>query len=89
MKKNVGKYDRALRLVLSVGVFVLAYIHVLPGSWNISTWCLAAILLLTAAAGRCPIYKACGVDTRSTGASGASGTPGTSSAAGPVNPKIS
>lgn len=86
MKKNVGKYDRALRLVLSVVVFVLAYIHVLPGSWNIITWCVAGILLVTAAFGRCPLYGACGIDTRPSGVSGASGPSG---ATGSANPKVS
>lgn len=86
MKKNVGKYDRALRLVLAVVVFILAYIHVLQGSWNIITWCVAGILLLTAAFGLCPLYSACGVDTRGSHASGASGDTG---AAGSANPKAS
>jgi len=83
MKENVGKYDRALRLVLAVVVFILAYIHVLPGSWNIITWCVAGILLLTAAFGRCLLYRACGVDTRGSHAPGVPGNPGS------ANPKAS
>lgn len=67
MKRNVGRYDRALRLILSVFIFVLAYLHVLPGSWNIITWCIAGILLLTALFGRCPLYGVCGINTRSHG----------------------
>jgi Inner membrane protein YgaP-like, transmembrane domain len=70
MKKNVGLSDRAVRLVLSVGVFVLAYIHVLPGNWNIVTWGVAFIFLLTGVFGRCPLYSACGIDTRGQGTSG-------------------
>lgn len=86
MKKNVGKYDRALRLMLAVVVFVLAYIQVLPGSWNIITWCVAGILLVTAAFGHCPLYGVCNIDTRKFHASGASGT---SKPAGPANPNLS
>jgi hypothetical protein len=94
MKKNVGKYDRALRLVFAVFVFVLAYIDVIPGGWNIITWCVGGILLFTAASGRCPLYSACGVDTRSHHASGTGGPTGTSGkpgtpAGGPASPKVS
>lgn len=89
MKKNVGKYDRALRLVLAVVVFILAYVHVLPGSWNIITWCVGVILLVTAAFGRCPLYSACGVDTRVSHSPSAAGAPGTGGTKGPANPKVS
>ena len=89
MKKNVGLYDRALRLVFAVGVIVLAYIHVLPGSWNILTWCVGGILLLTAAFGRCPLYSVCGIDTRVPRASGASPKPGASGPAGSTHPNVS
>ena len=64
MKKNVGLYDRALRLILSVGLFVLASIHVVPGYWNIIVWCLGGIFLLTGLFGICPLYGACGIDSR-------------------------
>ena len=64
MKKNIGPYDRALRLVISVGLFVIAALHMVPGYWNIVTWCLAAILLLTALLGTCMLYKVFGIDTR-------------------------
>lgn len=89
MKKNVGISDRALRLVLSVGVFVLAYIHMLPGSWNIITWCVGGILLLTAAFGLCPLYSVFGVNTRKSGTADASRGRGASGTAGTAKPKIS
>jgi hypothetical protein len=89
MKKNVGKYDRALRLVLAVVVFVLAYVHVLPGSWNIITWCVAGILLVTAAFGRCPLYGICSIDTHGANKSSTSGASGPSGANSPAHPKVS
>jgi hypothetical protein len=89
MKKNVGLFDRVLRLVLSVGVFALAYIHVLPDGWNIITWCVGGMLLLTAAIGRCPLYGVCGIGTRSPGGSDSSQTPGAPGPGGTANPKVS
>jgi DUF2892 family protein len=64
MKKNVGLSDRAVRLVIAVGLIVLAAVHIVPGYWNIITWVMAGILLLTGLFGICPLYGACGVDTR-------------------------
>ncbi|HVS95619.1 MAG TPA: DUF2892 domain-containing protein [Puia sp.] len=64
MKRNVGYYDRGLRLVLSIGLIVIAAVHVVPGYWNLITWCVAGILLLTGVFGICPLYGACGIDTR-------------------------
>ena len=64
MKRNVGFYDRVVRLVLSIGLFIVADSHVVPGDWNIITWCVAGILLLTSVAGVCPLYSAFGADTR-------------------------
>ena len=69
MKKNIGLYDRAFRLVISVGLFILADRHVIPGYWNIITWCIAGIVLLTGLLGICPLYRACDIDTRNRGKS--------------------
>jgi len=64
MKKNVGFFDRVIRLVIAAGLFALAAIHVVPGYWNIITWCAAGIVLVTAVLGICPLYGACGFDSR-------------------------
>ena len=64
MKKNVGLYDRLLRVIISVGLLILASVHVVPGYWNVITWLVAAILLLTAVFAICPLYGACGINTR-------------------------
>lgn len=64
MKKNVGLYDRVLRVIIAVGFFALGYVHTFPPGWNIFTWCLAVIVLLTAVFGICPLYGACGINTR-------------------------
>ncbi|HEX6819126.1 MAG TPA: DUF2892 domain-containing protein [Ktedonobacterales bacterium] len=53
--QNEGALDRVIRLVLGIGVGVAVF-TALTGVWQIVAAIVAAILLLTAAIGFCPIY---------------------------------
>ena len=52
MKKNVGKNDRTIRLVVAL-VLVLVYFFALPNIWLLV---VAAVLGVTAALNFCPLY---------------------------------
>jgi hypothetical protein len=65
MKKNIGSFDRNIRLLVAIVLLIIALIGVVPGNWNIITWSLGGIFLLTSLTGRCPLYSACGIDTQS------------------------
>lgn len=58
MKRNVGQIDRALRIMLGLGLLVLAY----RGQFTPWTW-LGVVPLLTGLVGWCPPYAMLGVNT--------------------------
>jgi hypothetical protein len=63
MKPNIGRYDRSIRLLLTI---IIAMI----GLYNKSWWALLAIVpLLTAVLSFCPLYALLGVNTCNTDSS--------------------
>ncbi len=58
MKKNVGKIDKTLRLILGV---VLIIVGVLTGNWIIGL--VGIVPIATALVGWCPLYCPLGVST--------------------------
>jgi hypothetical protein len=63
MARNVGPEDRVVRIVVGLGLAVLAYLQVLPPIASIVLCVLAAYLVLTGLFARCPMYKVLDVDT--------------------------
>ena len=63
MDRNVGPEDRVVRIVVGVGLAVLAYLEVMPDIATIITWVVAAYLIITGLLTRCLIYKMIDVDT--------------------------
>ena len=63
MARNVGPEDRVVRIVVGLGLAVLAYLQVLPPIASIVLYVLAAYLVLTGLFARCPMYKVLDVDT--------------------------
>ncbi|MEI7645095.1 MAG: DUF2892 domain-containing protein [Chloroflexales bacterium] len=59
---NVGLIDRAIRLLLSVFLFMLAF-GLLSGIGQIIAGVLGAVMLLTATVGVCPLYAIVGFAT--------------------------
>ena len=63
MAKNIGPEDRVVRIVVGIGLAILAYMQVLPGVPTIIMWVAAAYLILTGLLARCVVYKMVDVDT--------------------------
>jgi hypothetical protein len=63
MARNVGPEDRVVRIVLGIGLAVLAYLGVLPGVATIIMIVLAVYLILSGLLARCIFYKMVDVDT--------------------------
>ena len=61
--QNEGALDRGIRLVLGIVVGVAVF-TVLSGAWQIIAGIVAAILLVTAAVGFCPLYALLHLNTR-------------------------
>ncbi|MEI8307028.1 MAG: DUF2892 domain-containing protein [Chloroflexales bacterium] len=62
---NVGMIDRAIRLLLGVFLFMLAF-GILGGIGQIIAGVLGTIMLLTGVAGVCPLYWAFDISTNGT-----------------------
>jgi Protein of unknown function (DUF2892) len=74
--KNVGGIDRALRLVLGVGLLGFGLVQLAGGGGH--GWALTivgALVLATGALGFCPPYVLLGISTARPGSSAARGAP--------------
>jgi hypothetical protein len=64
MKKNMGVIDKVVRILIAVVVVVLYFMHVISGTLAIVLLILAAVFVLTAILGLCPLYLPFGITTR-------------------------
>jgi hypothetical protein len=60
---NESILDRGIRLVLGLALVVVLF-TLLTGIWQIIAAVVAAILVLTAIVGFCPLYTLFGINTR-------------------------
>jgi len=63
MKKNMGSYDKLIRLVVAIVLIVLYYKEVLTGTLGIIALVLALVLTVTSLIGFCPLYTLFGINT--------------------------
>ncbi len=64
MKKNIGKLDRAIRLIVAAVIVVLYFAGVLSGTLAVVLFILAAVFILTGSLEICPLYLPFGISTR-------------------------
>jgi hypothetical protein len=65
MSFNVGGIDRAVRIVIGLGLIALAFFHVFMGTLAIVAYVVGAIALVTGAFRFCPAWALFGINTRS------------------------
>lgn len=63
VEKNVGGADKAIRIVVGVVMLALAMFADMSNTWRVVAWIVAAIAILTAVVGYCPLNKALGINT--------------------------
>ena len=63
MKRNVGSTDKIVRAVIAVVALVVAGFAGFSSGWGIVLVIVAAIMVVTASSGYCPIYSATGIST--------------------------
>lgn len=63
MKKNMGKMDRIVRLLLAGLVVVLYFTNVISGVLAIVLFAVAAVFVLTSFISSCPLYLPFGIST--------------------------
>ena len=67
MKKNMGRLDRTIRLVLALAFILLVIFGAAKGTAAIVLIALAAILVITTLLGFCPLYVPIGASTKEKG----------------------
>ena len=63
MKKNLGTIDRVVRILIAVIFAVLVFTGVIGGAAAFILGILAAVFVITAALGFCPLYLPFGINT--------------------------
>jgi hypothetical protein len=63
MNANVGNADKLIRVVLAVAAAVVAFVTGASSVLGIVLLVVAAVLLVTAAVGFCPLYRVLGMNT--------------------------
>jgi hypothetical protein len=63
MKKNVGSIDKVVRFIIAAIAIWAAYTHQVASPWDYVLYAVAAIMVLTALVGTCPIWLATGMNT--------------------------
>lgn len=63
MKKNMGKADRIIRLIVAAIVVALYFMNIVTGPLGIILMVLAGIFVLTSLVSFCPLYVLFGVKT--------------------------
>jgi hypothetical protein len=63
MARNIGPEDRVVRILLGLGLAVLAYLGVLPPVPSIIAAVIGAYLLISGLLARCIFYRLIDVDT--------------------------
>jgi hypothetical protein len=59
----VGGGDKVFRIVLGLVLITLPFLMEIPDTWKIIMWVVAAIALITAFVGFCPLNKLIGLNT--------------------------
>lgn len=63
MKNNVGNNDKIVRLVIALLLGGLYFAEIVSGTLGIALLVIAAIMIITALSGFCPLYTLFGVNT--------------------------
>jgi hypothetical protein len=63
MKKNMGKADKAIRVIVALGLAALYYTGTITGTTGVILLIVAAVFLLTSLVSFCPLYLPLGINT--------------------------
>jgi hypothetical protein len=64
MKKNMGKTDKAIRILIAVVIVALYFTNVISGITGIILLILAGVFVFTSLIGTCPLYLPFGLSTK-------------------------
>ncbi len=64
MKSNMSNFDRAVRAIVAIVIFVLMATNVLTGTLAWVLFAVAAVFLATSLVSFCPLYTLLGISTK-------------------------
>ena len=65
MKKNMGMFDRVIRVILAIAIVFLYITGMIGGTTAIILLVVGAIFIATGSIGLCPLYLPFGIKTKS------------------------
>ena len=63
MKKNVGKIDKWVRILVAIVIMALYFFDVISGTTAMVFLIVGVVLLLTSLLNSCPLYSIFGINT--------------------------
>ena len=63
MKRNVGKADRVIRLIIAAGIVTGYLTGMLSGTALLIAALAGVIMVATGSSGLCPLYSVCGISS--------------------------
>ncbi len=63
MKKNMGTYDKAIRIIAAIIIGILYFTNLISGTLALILGILAIIFILTSLISFCPLYTIFGIRT--------------------------
>jgi hypothetical protein len=63
MKKNMGKTDKGIRILIAMIIAALSYFNIITGTLEIVLLVLAIVFLATSLLNFCPLYTLFGINT--------------------------
>jgi Inner membrane protein YgaP-like, transmembrane domain len=63
MKRNIGRGEMIIRVLLGIFVLALGFFHVVAGGWAIAAYVIGAVALVTGVVRYCPAWTLCGITT--------------------------
>jgi len=64
MKKNMGKMDKSVRVIIALVIAILFYMDIIGGTLGIVLMVAAIVFVLTSLINFCPLYAVLGIKTR-------------------------
>ena len=63
MKKNMGSFDRTMRILIAAIIAALYFNGTITGTFGIVLLVIAGVFVLTSLVGSCPLYIPFGIST--------------------------
>ncbi|MEO1013038.1 MAG: DUF2892 domain-containing protein [Bacteroidota bacterium] len=63
MKKNMGRTDKVVRVLLAIMVALLVYFEVVQGTFAMILLALATVFVITSVVSFCPLYRIFGLSS--------------------------